>query len=225
VVRGFRLFPRPGLYWVGQWRSWSTPRLSAWLLPFAVVCAARPGWQLYTGVSAPRAGATDLDAPRDPRGLALAGRAYACGMAARFTCSAVFPWNAYGYALISPIWLAQGRSARRYLGSHLLACGGSMRHLPSLADERRRHQTGPWAGSRAGARPAIAALCRIYGAVRLERNPYQLRQGRAPFASCSPICSRIEKFNYSQKQQGDEPIYRAIGSSEAAPQSPRPCAG
>src|SRR5207247_7371037 len=97
-----------GFYWVG-YAFLVDVATFGWLLPFAVV-ALPAGLALFTAF-----------------GLALARLLWTRG-AARVLALAValtfaewlrghffsgFPWNAYGYALISPLWLAQGAALVR----------------------------------------------------------------------------------------------------------------
>jgi len=119
-----------GLYWVGH-AFLVDAKTFGWLLPFAVV-ALPAGMALYTAF-----------------GLALARLIWTRG-ATRVLALAValtlaewlrghlfsgFPWNAYGYALISPIWLAQGAALVGIWGLTFLAV--AVYASPAvLADER-----------------------------------------------------------------------------------------
>jgi apolipoprotein N-acyltransferase len=105
-----------GLYWVGH-AFLVDAKTFGWLLPFAVI-ALPAGMALYTAL-----------------GLALARLIWTRG-AARVLALAIsltlaewlrghlfsgFPWNVYGYALISPLWLAQGAALIGIWGLTFLA--------------------------------------------------------------------------------------------------------
>src|SRR5262249_58467206 len=78
-----------------------------------------------------------------------------------------FPWNAYGYALISPLWLAQGAALIGIWGLTFLAVAAYA--SPAVLADDRADTRRPWLAPALSA-ATIAALA-IYGAVRLERNP------------------------------------------------------
>src|SRR5438270_4317173 len=105
-----------GLYWIG-YAFLVDAKTFGWLLPFAVI-ALPAAMALYTAF-----------------GLALArliwpgGATRVLALAASLTLTewlrghlfSGFPWNTYGYALSSPLWLAQGAALMGIWGLTFLA--------------------------------------------------------------------------------------------------------
>jgi len=198
-----------GLYWVGH-AFLVDAKTFGWLLPFAVV-ALPAGMAVYTAF-----------------GLALARLIWTRG-AARVLALAVsltlaewlrghlfsgFPWNAYGYALISPIWLAQGAALVGIWGLTFLAV--AVYASPAVLADERADTRRPWLAPALSA-AAIAALA-IYGAVRLERTPTSYVKD-VRLRIMQPNLQQDEKFNYSQKQQVMS-RYLALSDRPSGPQSP-----
>ena len=96
-----------------------------------------------------------------------------------------FPWNAYGYALISPLWLAQGAALIGIWGLTFLAV--AVYASPAVLADDRADTRRPWLAPALSA--AVIAALAIYGAVRLDE-PRRATSRACGFASCSPICSR-----------------------------------
>src|SRR4051812_8975868 len=92
-----------GLYWVG-YAFLVDAKTFGWLMPFAVV-ALPAGMALYTALGFALA-----------RALWMRGAGRILVFAAALTATewlrghllSGFPWNAFGYALTTPLWLAQG---------------------------------------------------------------------------------------------------------------------
>jgi len=198
-----------GLYWVGH-AFLVDAKTFGWLLPFAVV-ALPAGMAVYTAF-----------------GLALARLIWTRG-AARVLALAVsltlaewlrghlfsgFPWNAYGYALISPIWLAQGAALVGIWGLTFLAV--AVYASPAVLADERADTRRPWLAPALSA-AAIAVLA-IYGAVRLERTPTSYVKD-VRLRIMQPNLQQDEKFNYSQKQQVMS-RYLALSDRPSGPQSP-----
>jgi apolipoprotein N-acyltransferase len=198
-----------GLYWVGH-AFLVDAKTFGWLLPFAVV-ALPAGMALYTAF-----------------GLALARLIWTRG-ATRVLALAVsltlaewlrghlfsgFPWNAYGYALISPIWLAQGVALVGIWGLTFLAV--AVYASPAVLADERADTRRPWLAPALSA-AAITALA-IYGAVRLERTPTSYVKD-VRLRIMQPNLQQDEKFNYSQKQQVMS-RYLALSDRPSGPQSP-----
>jgi apolipoprotein N-acyltransferase len=198
-----------GLYWVGH-AFLVDAKTFGWLLPFAVV-ALPAGMALYTAF-----------------GLALARLIWTRG-ATRVLALAVsltlaewlrghlfsgFPWNAYGYALISPIWLAQGVALVGIWGLTFLAV--AVYASPAVLADERAETRRPWLAPALSA-AAITALA-IYGAVRLERTPTSYVKD-VRLRIMQPNLQQDEKFNYSQKQQVMS-RYLALSDRPSGPQSP-----
>lgn len=195
-----------GLYWIGH-AFLVDAKTFGWLLPFAVV-ALPAAMAVYTAL-----------------GLALARLIWTRG-ATRVLALAValtfvewlrghlftgFPWNAYGYALISPLWLAQGAALIGIWG--LTFCAVALYASPAVLADDRAHTRRPWLPCGLGA-AAIVALA-IYGAVRLEQTPTRFVEG-VQVRIMQPNLQQDEKFNYSQKQ---EVMSRYLALSERGSQS------
>jgi apolipoprotein N-acyltransferase len=195
-----------GLYWIGH-AFLVDAKTFGWLLPFAVV-ALPAAMAVYTAL-----------------GLALARLIWTRG-ATRVLALAValtfvewlrghlftgFPWNAYGYALISPLWLAQGAALIGIWG--LTFCAVALYAAPAVLADDRAHTRRPWLPCGLGA-AAIVALA-IYGAVRLEQTPTRFVEG-VQVRIMQPNLQQDEKFNYSQKQ---EVVSRYLALSERGSQS------
>jgi apolipoprotein N-acyltransferase len=198
-----------GLYWVGH-AFLVDAKTFGWLLPFAVV-ALPAGMALYTAF-----------------GLALARLIWTRG-ATRVLALAVsltpaewlrghlfsgFPWNAYGYALISPIWLAQGVALVGIWGLTFLAV--AVYASPAVLADERADTRRPWLAPALSA-AAIMVLA-IYGAVRLERTPTSYVKD-VRLRIMQPNLQQDEKFKYSQKQQVMS-RYLALSDRPSGPQSP-----
>ncbi|HEY1365062.1 MAG TPA: apolipoprotein N-acyltransferase [Xanthobacteraceae bacterium] len=180
-----------GLYWVGN-AFLVDAKTFGWLLPFAVV-ALPAGMALYTAL-----------------GLALARLLWTRG-AVRILALAValsfaewlrghlftgFPWNVYGYALISPLWLAQGAALIGIWGMTFLAVAIYASPAVLLDDpaETRR----PWLAP-ALSLVVVAALA-AYGAVRLGWTPITYVDA-VRLRVMQPNLQQDEKFNYAQKRE------------------------
>jgi apolipoprotein N-acyltransferase len=195
-----------GLYWIGH-AFLVDAKTFGWFLPFAVV-ALPAAMAVYTAL-----------------GLALARLIWTRG-ATRVLALAValtfvewlrghlftgFPWNAYGYALISPLWFAQGAALIGIWG--LTFCAVALYASPAVLADDRAHTRRPWLPCGLGA-AAIVALA-IYGAVRLEQTPTRFVDG-VQVRIMQPNLQQDEKFNYSQKQ---EVMSRYLALSERGSQS------
>jgi apolipoprotein N-acyltransferase len=195
-----------GLYWIGH-AFLVDAKTFGWLLPFAVV-ALPAAMAVYTAL-----------------GLALARLIWTRG-ATRVLALAValtfvewlrghlftgFPWNAYGYALISPLWLAQGAALIGIWG--LTFCAVALYASPAVLADDRAHTRRPWLPCALGA--AVIVALAIYGAVRLEQTPTRFVEG-VQVRIMQPNLQQDEKFNYSQKQ---EVMSRYLALSERGSQS------
>jgi apolipoprotein N-acyltransferase len=180
-----------GLYWIG-FAFLVDAKTFGWLLPFAVV-ALPAGMAVYTGL-----------------GLAAARLCWTKGpwrvltLAVMLTMSewlrghlfGGFPWNAYGYALASPLALAQAAALIGIWGLTFVAV--FVFASPAvLADETARKRQ-RWFLPILSA--AILAGMAGWGAVRLARTPTTFAPGLR-LRVMQPNLSQDEKFNYSAKQQ------------------------
>jgi apolipoprotein N-acyltransferase len=197
-----------GLYWVGYAFLVDADRFG-WLLPLAVV-ALPAGMACYTAL-----------------GLALARVIWTRG-AMRILALAValtaaewlrghlfsgFPWNAYGYALITPLWLAQGAALIGTWGLTFLAV--AIFASPAALADDRADTWRPWLPAFLSA-IAIAALA-IHGALRLAAMPTSTIEG-VHLRIMQPNLRQDEKFNYSQKQQVMS-RYISLSGRPSAPES------
>ena len=197
-----------GLYWVGH-AFLVDAQTFGWLLPFAVI-ALPAGMAVYTAL-----------------GLALARLIWTRG-ASRVLALAValtlaewlrghlfsgFPWNTYGYALISPLWLAQGAALIGLWGLTFIAVAAFA--SPAVLADERADTARPWlAPALAGV--AILALA-LYGAIRLATTPTGYVEG-VRLRIMQPNLQQDEKFNYAQKQQVMS-RYLALSDRSSGPQS------
>jgi apolipoprotein N-acyltransferase len=197
-----------GLFWVGH-AFLVDAKTFGWLLPFAVI-ALPAGMAVYTAL-----------------GLALARLIWTRG-ATRVLALAValtlaewlrghlfsgFPWNAYGYALISPLWLAQGAALLGLWGLTFLAV--AVFASPAVLADDRADTRRPWLAP-ALAVVVIAALA-AYGAIRLATTPTSYVEG-VRLRIMQPNLQQDEKFNYAQKQQVMS-RYLALSDRSSGPQS------
>jgi apolipoprotein N-acyltransferase len=197
-----------GLYWIGN-AFLVDAKIFGWLLPFAVI--GLPAYlALYTALGLALArllwtrGAT--------RVLALAG-ALTVAEWLRGHLLTGFPWNAFGYLLITPPWLAQAAALVGLWGMTLLAV--AVYASPAVlvddpTDNKRR-----WLAPALSA--ALLAVLAAYGAVRLERTPTSYVEG-VRLRIMQPNLQQDEKFNYSQKQSVMS-RYLALSDRASGPQA------
>jgi apolipoprotein N-acyltransferase len=197
-----------GLYWVGH-AFLVDAKTFGWLLPFAVI-ALPAGMAVYTALGLALA---RLIWTRGPlRVLALAV-ALALTEWLRGHLFSGFPWNAYGYALISPLWLAQGVALIGIWGMTFLAV--AIYASPAVLADDRADTRRPWLAPALGL-GVIAALA-IFGAVRLAETPTGYVEG-VRLRIMQPNLQQDEKFNYAQKQQVMS-RYLALSDRSSGPQS------
>jgi apolipoprotein N-acyltransferase len=180
-----------GLYWIGH-AFLVDARTFGWLLPFAVV-ALPAGMAVYTALGLALARA--IWPPGAARVLALAA-ALTLSEWLRGHLFSGFPWNAYGYALITPLWLAQGAALIGLWGITFVAV--AVYASPAVLADKHPGGRRPWLVPAASA-IVIAALA-IYGAVRLAETPTSYVEG-VRLRIMQPNLQQDEKFNYARKQQ------------------------
>jgi apolipoprotein N-acyltransferase len=179
-----------GLYWIGN-AFLVDAKNFGWLLPFAVL--GLPAYlALYSAL-----------------GLALARLIWTRG-AARILAFALaltlaewlrghlltgFPWNAYGYALMSPLVLAQGVALVGLWGMTFLAV--AVFASPAAFADDRADTRRPWLAPALSV-AALAALA-IFGSIRLARTPTSFVDD-VRLRIMQPNLQQDEKFNYGQKQ-------------------------
>jgi apolipoprotein N-acyltransferase len=197
-----------GLYWVGH-AFLVDAKTFGWLLPFAVT-ALPAGMALYTAL-----------------GLALARLIWTRG-AVRLLALAValtlaewlrghmfsgFPWNAFGYALVTPLFLAQGAALIGAWGLTFLAV--AIYASPAVLADDRKETPRPWLAP-ALSLGVVAALA-LYGVIRLARTPTDYVEG-VRLRIMQPNLQQDEKFNYAKKQEVMS-RYLALSDRASGPQS------
>jgi apolipoprotein N-acyltransferase len=197
-----------GLYWIGH-AFLVDAKTFGWLLPFAVV-ALPAGMAIYTAL-----------------GLALARLIWTRG-AMRVLALAValtlaewlrghffsgFPWNTYGYALITPLWLAQGAALIGIWGLTFIAV--AVYASPAVLADDQADTPRPWLAPVLGL-IVIVALA-IYGGVRLAVTPTTYTEG-VRLRIMQPNLQQDAKFNYAQKQEVMK-RYLALSDRSSGPQS------
>ena len=197
-----------GLYWLGH-AFLVDAKTFGWLLPFAVT-ALPAAMAIYTAL-----------------GLALARAIWTRG-ATRILALAValtlaewlrghlfsgFPWNTYGYALISPLWLAQGAALIGIWGLTFLAV--AIYASPAALADARTDTTRPWVAPALSG--VVIAVLAIYGAARLAGTSTNYVEG-VHLRIMQPNLQQDDKFNYARKQQVMD-RYLALSDRKDGPQS------
>jgi apolipoprotein N-acyltransferase len=180
-----------GLYWIGFAFLVDAPTFG-WMLPFAVI-GLPAVLAVYTalGVALARIlwtrGATRILA----LGVALTATEWLRGHVLTG-----FPWNAFGYALASPLALAQTASLVGLWGLTFIAIV-VFASPATLADDRTETRT-----PRLPLLLAIATLSGLgsYGALRLLRTPTRLVD-KVHLRIMQPNLQQDVRFNYSARQE------------------------
>jgi len=187
---GFGFFVA-GLYWIGH-AFLVDAKDFGWLLPFAV-----------TGLPAFLACYTAL-------GLALARMLWVRGPMRLITLAVTltaaewlrghlftgFPWNSFGYALTSPLVLAQGAALIGVWGLTFVAV--AVFASPAILTDEPADNPRRWLPLALGI--AVLATIAAYGAARLNRNPTAYVDG-VRLRIMQPNLQQDDKFNYSAKQR------------------------
>ncbi len=197
-----------GLYWVGH-AFLVDAKTFGWLLPFAVV-ALPAGMALYPALGLALARAIWTRGPM--RVLALAVTLTAAEWLRGHLFSG-FPWNTFGYALISPLWLAQTAALIGIWGVTFIAV--AVYASPALLADDRTDARRPWLAPALAL--AVIAVLTAHGAIRLARAPISYVEG-VRLRLIQPNLQQDEKFNYSQKQQVMN-RYLALSDRATGPQS------
>jgi apolipoprotein N-acyltransferase len=180
-----------GLYWIGN-ALLVDAKTFGWLLPFAVI-ALPAGLAVFTAIGAALA---RLMWGRGPaRILALAvGLTVAEWLRGHVLTG--FPWSAFGYALSSPLPLAQGAALMGIWGLTFLAV--AVYASPAVLADDRTDTKRPWLA------PALSAVVlaglAVYGTIRLQATPTSYVDG-VKLRIMQPNLQQDEKFNFSQKQE------------------------
>jgi apolipoprotein N-acyltransferase len=180
-----------GLYWVGH-AFLVDAKTFGWLLPFAVTILPA-GLALFTGLGL--AAARLLWLPGRFRILTLAATLSSAEWLRGHVLTG-FPWNVFGYALTTPLPLAESVAIFGIWGLTFVAV--AVFASPAvLADEASETRLRLMPVLLAGV--MLAALA-TYGGARLVRNPTGFVDG-VHLRIMQPNIPQDEKFNYANKQQ------------------------
>ena len=197
-----------GLYWIGL-AFLVDAKTFGWLMPFAVV-ALPAGLAFFTAF-----------------GFAIARLLWTRGAARIFTLAAAltlaewlrghlltgFPWNTFGYALTTPLALAQSVALFGIWGLTFIAVAAFA--SPAVLADERTDTPRPWLFPAAAA-ATLAALA-VYGAARLASTPTAYVDG-VRLRIMQPNLPQDEKFNYANKQQVMQ-RYIALSDQATSPNS------
>jgi len=197
-----------GLYWIGYAFLVDAPTFG-WLLPIAVI------------------GLPAVAAVYTAAGVALARLLWTRGalrilaLAAALTVSewlrgnllTGFPWNALGYALTTPLALAQTASVIGIWGLTFIAV--AVCSAPATLTDDGTETRWPWLPLAIGV--VILAAMGGFGALRLARTPMQLVDG-VHLRIMQPNLQQDIRFNYAAKQEVMN-RYVALSNRATGPQS------
>jgi apolipoprotein N-acyltransferase len=197
-----------GLYWIGYAFLVDAPTF-AWMLPFAVI-GLPAVLALYTGFGVALArflwtrGAVRILA----LGVTLTATEWLRGHL--FTG---FPWNAFGYALTSPLALAQSASLIGIWGLTFIAV--VVAASPATLTDDRAETRRPWLPLALSL--AVLAGLGGWGALRLQRTPTRL-VANVHLRIMQPNLQQDVRFNYAARQQVMD-RYVALSNRTSGPQS------
>ena len=180
-----------GLYWIGS-AFLVDAKTFGWLLPFAVTMLPA-GLAVFTGAGL--MAARLLWAPGQSRILTLAA-ALSSAEWLRGHMFTGFPWNAFGYALTTPLPLAESVALSGIWGLTFVAVAvfASPAVLADTAGDARRSLM-----------PVVLAGCALatlaaYGGLRLANNPTEMVDG-VHLRIMQPNIPQDERFSYAAKPQ------------------------
>jgi apolipoprotein N-acyltransferase len=203
-----------GLYWVGFAFLVDAPTFG-WLLPLAVI-GLPAGLAIFTalGVAVAR-----LLWTRGAMRILALGAAMTAAEWLRGHALTGFPWNAFGYALTSPLILAQSAALIGIWGLTFIAVV-VFASPATLADDQTEHRL-RWLPLVLG----IVVLVGMggFGAIRLARTPTRLVDG-VQLRIMQPNLQQDVRFNYAAKRQvmdryidlSKRPAAQAPGQSSGA---------
>ena len=125
-----------------------------------------------------------------------------------------FPWNAFGYALVTPLALAQSASLVGLWGLTFIAV--AVYASPAALADDAADNAAALAGAGARCASVLIAMA-VFGALRLRYTPTTFVDG-VKLRIMQPNLQQDEKFNYSQKQQVMS-RYLALSDRATGPQS------
>ena len=197
-----------GLYWIGFAFLVDAPTFG-WLLPVAVI-GLPAGLAIFTafGVAVARM----LWTRGAVRILAL-GVALTAAEWLRGHLLTGFPWNAFGYALTSPLALAQSASIIGIWGLTFIAV--VVFATPALFADDRAETRMPWLPLALGL--VVLGGLGGFGALRLARTPTHFVDG-VRLRIMQPNLQQDARFNYAAKQQVMD-RYIALSDRASGPQS------
>jgi apolipoprotein N-acyltransferase len=198
-----------GLYWVGHAFLVDAPTFG-WLLPFAVM-GLPAGLAIFTALGTTLA---RLLWVRGAMRILALGVALTAAEWLRGHVLTGFPWNAFGYALTTPLVLAQGAALLGIWGLTFIAvvvCAS-----PATLVDDRAETRWTWLPIVLG----IAILAGIggFGAVRLAHMPTRFVDG-VELRIMQPNLQQDVKFNYAAKQKVMD-RYIALSERASGPQQP-----
>jgi apolipoprotein N-acyltransferase len=179
-----------GLYWIGN-ALLVDAKTFGWLLPFAVI-ALPAGLAVFTGLGAGIARA--IWSRGAGRILALAvGLTIAEWLRGHLLTG--FPWNVFGYALASPLPLAQSAALIGIWGLTFVAV--AVYASPAALADERIGSVPRWLAPALSL--AVLTALAGFGAWRLRANPTAYVDA-VRLRIMQPALQQDEKFNYSHKQ-------------------------
>jgi apolipoprotein N-acyltransferase len=197
-----------GLYWVGN-AFLVEAKIFGWLMPFAII--GLPAYlAIYTALGLAFA---RLIWPRGAMRILALAVALTVAEWLRGHLLSGFPWNAFGYALATPLWLAQAAALFGLWGLTFLAV--AVYASPAVLADDRAETARPWLAPALSV--AVLAALALYGAVRLHRTPTSFVEN-VRLRLMQPNLQQDDKFNYSQKQQVMS-RYLALSDRATGPQA------
>jgi len=197
-----------GLYWVG-FAFLVDAKTFGWLMPFAVI-ALPAGLALFTALGFALA-----------RALWMRGAARILVFAAALTAAewlrghvlSGFPWNTFGYALTTPLALAQGVALIGVWGFTLIAL--AVFASPAVLADEKADTPRPWIYPAAAV--AVLVALAAYGTIRLLTTPTAFVDGTR-LRIMQPNVPQDAKFSYTNKTQVMQ-HYLALSDRATGPQS------
>jgi apolipoprotein N-acyltransferase len=180
-----------GLYWMG-FAFLVDAKTFAWLIPFAVL-GLPAVLALYMAAAFAFARMLWTRGPARILALAVAVTGAEWLRGHLFTG---FPWNAFGYALTTPLVLAQSSALIGLWGLTFFAVW--LFASPAVLADEPSHTRHPW---RFVAIPlALLAVLVAFGAARLARTPTQFVDG-VKLRIMQPNLTQDDKFNYGARRE------------------------
>ena len=197
-----------GLYWIGFAFLVDAPTFG-WLLPFAVI-GLPAVLAIYTAVGTALA---RLFWSRGPTRILALGAALTITEWLRGHLFTGFPWNTFGYALTSPLPLAQAAAFMGIWGLTFIAC--VVFAAPATLTDHRSETRRYWLPSVL----AVAALALLFGfgIRRLDHRPTQFVEG-VHLRIMQPNLPQDIRFNYAARKEVME-RYVALSNRTSGPQS------